>query len=172
MIPTKNPIDADWKVYTAITTLFVALGGTRALSDPTGGKPARIVPVQAIRVADDDGQRRTLVTPDEVADWFAYANEVFAIAGIAFSFDPNADDSADLNSTLLNNVSGVDDLDWRTARDFGKSGARGYPDKLVVFLRRGPGPGIGAGGFSWWDYNFVVMPRFAGSLCGHQNISL
>jgi hypothetical protein len=43
-----------------------------------------------------------------------------------------------------------------------------HPGKMVVFFRHGPGTGPAGGGFSWTDYNFVVMPGFNDTWVGEQ----
>src|SRR5204862_2859704 len=44
--------------------------------------------VLAVRIADDDGQRAARVTADDVTRWLAFANDVFAPAGVRFLFRP------------------------------------------------------------------------------------
>lgn len=153
-----------------LIALLVSVSGARA--GTAGGQPISTVPLQAVRVADDDGGRRTPISPSDVADWVAYANATFSVAQIDFSFDPDAGDFVDLNSTLINNITGIGDTNWRAARAYANTVAAQYPGKLVVFFRWGPDSVPTGGGFSWWDYNFVAAPWFTTSVCGHQNISL
>ena len=41
---------------------------------------------------------------------------------------------------------------------------------MVVYFRYGPNEKATAGGFSWWDYSFVVMPgRDDATHCGHPH---
>lgn len=49
--------------------------------------------------------------------------------------------------------------------------AAGFPDALVVFFRYGPGDRPTRGGFSWIDYDLVVMPGFTDAQhCGHAHV--
>ena len=42
-----------------------------------------------------------------------------------------------------------------------------------MLFRHGPGPNPTGGGFSWVDYDFVVMPGFdITTVCGKQNIGV
>jgi len=125
--------------------------------------------VQAIRVSDDDGSRQARTTPEQMQQWVDFANAAFAGARVQFEFDP-VQDFADLHSTALNNVTGIQDANWLAAKRLGNDTAAGYPGKLVSFTRYGPGPNPTGGAFSWWDYNFVAMSGFAdASHCGHPH---
>lgn len=157
--------------FVLLTAILTTLAGS-VPSHAANKASTVIVPLQAIRVADDDGGRRTMLTPAEVGLWVDYANTVFSTANISFSFDPNSNDFSDIHSTLLNNMTGVGDPNWSEARSYANAVAATYPGKLVVFCRWGPGASPTGGGFSWWDYNFAVIPGFDTSVCSHQNISL
>ncbi|MGV3721047.1 MAG: hypothetical protein ACO1SX_09070, partial [Actinomycetota bacterium] len=97
------------------------------------------VPVQAIAVSDDEGGRPPRVTPAQVKTWIDFTNRTFAPAGVRFDFRPDRRDYASLRSTLLNNVMGAEDADWRRAKAAGNQAAARYPGKLVILLRHGPG---------------------------------
>ena len=133
----------------------------------------RAVPVQIIRVSDDDGSRQASTTPADVLQWVSYANNVFWPAGVALIYNGSPQDFTDLKSTLINNMVGDGDANWVQARDYANSVSHQYPGKLVVFSRFGPGATATGGGFSWWDYDSVVCPGFnASSHCGHLNVGL
>jgi hypothetical protein len=132
-------------------------------------EPMLLVPLLALRVADDDGGRAARVGPEQVATWVAYANQVFRPAGVQLLFEPGA--FRELRSTLINSLSGTGQVDWREAKRIADQVASFYPDRLVVFFRHGPGSSPTGGGFSWTDYNFVVMPGwFDDAHCGHDHI--
>lgn len=49
--------------------------------------------------------------------------------------------------------------------------AAGFPDALVVFFRYGPGDRPTGGGFSWIDYDLVIMPGFTDAQhFGHAHV--
>ncbi len=142
---------------------------------PQGSLQIAMVPVHAFKVANDDGTKACSITPAQVAQWLAYANVVYAPAGLHFEFDPDAagPDWSEINSTLINQMAGVGDAQWTQERDAANAAAASVPNKLAVFFRYGPGSGATGGGFSWTDYQFVAMPGFNNTgLCGHQNIHL
>lgn len=160
----------------ALGGLLVALSGmavgpvaaqTQSASPGSGPLYARI---QAVRVADGNGKRAARVTPPQVEQWVRFANRVFASANIQFQFSPGAGDFIDLKSNLLNNLTGAEDPDWDARKRAGNALAAKHRGKLLVLFRHGPGPSATGGGFSWWDYNFVVMPGFDdASHCGHPH---
>jgi hypothetical protein len=135
----------------------------------TASPVALTVRFQAVQVSDDDGKRAGAVTTDQVKQWVDKANAIYAAADVRFLYDP-ASDFATLKSTLLNDMSGDTDTNWKSEVDAGNRAAAGYPGRLVVFFRHGPGKQATGGGFSSEDYNFVVMPGFGTSVCGYQNI--
>ncbi|RPH55336.1 MAG: hypothetical protein EHM81_14815, partial [Chloroflexi bacterium] len=129
------------------------------------------IAVQAIRVADDDGERQATITPEQVRAWVDKASEIYAVAGIRFLFDPQKD-VGERRSTLLNNIAGPADARWLAEADYGDEIAAQYPGKLVVFFHHGPGDVPASDGLSWHDYNFAIMPGWDASICGAQNIGL
>lgn len=131
----------------------------------------RVVPVQVFRVSDDDGGRRASVSPEDFENWVRFANNVFAPAGVAFIFSGAPLDFADLRSTLVNNMTGIGDPNWVQARSYANSVARMYPGKMLVFVRFGPGRGPTGGGFSWTDYDFIVLGGYGVVWhCGHASM--
>jgi len=132
-------------------------------------EPMLVVPLLALRVADDDGGRAARVAPEQVAAWVAYANQVFRPAGVQLLFERAA--FRELRSTLINRLEGTGQLDWREVKRIADEVASFYPDRLVVYFRYGPGSSATGGGMSWTDYNFVVMPGwFDDAHCGHDHI--
>lgn len=130
--------------------------------------------VRAIFLADDDGTRRVQVTPAQVLLWVAEANRVYQASGIRLLFDAaeSSGDWEELNSTLLNTMTGTAHPDWAQQMSLGNQIAAQTPDDMVVFFRWGPDAFPAGGGFSWTDYNFIVMPTFDTDVCGQQNIGL
>ena len=133
--------------------------------------PLITVPIEAIQVMDDDLQRQTRITAMQVRAWVSKANEIYARAGISFTF--NDLDFTYVQSSLLNHITGTGDPNWFEEIAYGDKLAANYPDKLVLFFRWGPDAGATGGGFSSVDYNFVAMPGFLTTkVCGYQNIGL
>lgn len=133
-------------------------------------QPLLEVPVLAIQVGDDDGARTARIEPGQIAAWVTFSNSVLRPAGVRISFDPT--DFRLLHSRLLNDLQGVEQADWRAAKRAGNQIAERHPDRLVVFFRHGPGEQATGAGFSWTDYNFVVMPGWPDdSHCGHEHTS-
>lgn len=146
-----------------------------AIPSPTvtliaGYEPILWVPIHAVRVMDDDGKRIAKITSAQIQAWVAEANRIYAWSGIQFTFDPK--DFTLLSSTLLNNISGVEDSNWFEEIAYGDQIAAQTPDKLVLFFRWGPGEDPTGGAFSSVDYNFVAMSGFDTGVCGYQNIGM
>ena len=129
--------------------------------------PTLSVRLRAVLVADDDGTYRVNITPQEVKTFVDRANEIFAIAKIQLLFDPavGSGDWEYLNSTLLNTMTGVEHPDWSSQKDEANAIAAQTPERILAFFRWGPGEQPTAGGFSWTDYDFVVMPGLTASWC-------
>jgi hypothetical protein len=126
--------------------------------------------IQAVKISDDDGRRAARITPAQVQEWVNFANRTFAAANVQFQFSPATGDFVELKSTLLNNLMGVEDPDWDAQKRAGNALAAKFRGKLLVVFRHGRGPSATGGGFSWWDYNFVVMPGWDDdSHCGHPH---
>ena len=130
------------------------------------------VPIQAVRACDDDGSRPAAITPQQVERWVNFANEVYAPAGIQFHYQ-TSDGLGERKSTLLNNVTGVEDHNWLEAKRTGNKVAAGHRGKLTLIFRHGPGRNPTGGGFGAVDYDFVAMPGFEVTrVCGKQNIGV
>jgi len=172
-----------------IAGLVVLLLSLQARAEPLKPKPAPdrpaltpaptprpeliTIPIHVARISDDDGKRAVDVTPEQLENWVRFANHAFSSADIGFQFDA-AKDISDVRSTRLNNVMGTEDNDWMEARREGNALAAHSARKgqLLVICRHGPGPSRTGKGFSWWDYNFVVMPGYSANRhCGRENIS-
>ncbi len=122
--------------------------------------------IQALRVADDDGQNMANISPDEIIRLVNKANDIFAQAGIRILFDPQKD--VDLvQSTVIANMLGKDDLHWQWEMDIADQIAAKYPGKLVIFFRQKTVEEPGRkGNFFWWDYNFTIVPIEGEKKCG------
>lgn len=130
------------------------------------------VRLQAIAVSDDDGRRAVRITPEQVKQWVDKANEIFALASVRFLYDPDLDFAA-LKSTILNDMTGDSDTNWKREVDTGNRVAADHTGKLVMFFIHGPEQGATGGGFSASNYNFVEMPGFNDTtVCGYQNIGI
>ena len=136
--------------------------------------------VQAYFVSDDDGSRQTrrgtaAEAAQDVATWVDKTNSIYSKAGIHLDFDPaaGAGDWADLQSTLINSMTGVEHPDWEAQKAAANAQAALTPDKMVAYLRWGDGASRTGGAFSWTDYNFIAMPDFdSTTVCGHQNLGI
>lgn len=168
---TSTPVAEPTSVLPTITpqpeptaTLFV-----QTFPDHNADLQLFSVHIQIIRVSDDDGQNLANVSVDEVIKLVNRANEIFAPASIRFIFDPQQDVDY-MQSTVIANMLGKDDLRWREEMDVADSIAAKYPDKLVVFVRQEPvEETAGRGNFFWWDYNFAVLPLHGDDICGNED---
>ena len=145
-----------------------------AASDGSSYSPL-VIPVHVVQVADDNGQHMAEITPAQFQEWVAKANDVYAVANLRFSFTPESSgpDWSTVQSSLINGMTGVSDVNWAAERDAANAIAAQHPEKLYVFVRYGPGANPTGGGFSWTDYNFIAAPGFPSSWsCGHQGFSL
>jgi hypothetical protein len=142
----------------------------QTLRIPSQASPTYIVPVVAVQARDSlGGSRPALITPAEIQQWLVRVNEVFATTGISFVYNNQL---LVLDNTDVNNLMGTDDPQWIRARDLLNQMAAQQRALLVVF-RYGPGPSPTGRGFSWWDYDFVIMPGFSvTTVCGVQNLGL
>jgi hypothetical protein len=139
--------------------------------DPDDHRTPLTMRIHAVRTADDGGGRAANITADQVVDWLAEANRVFAAARVRFEFDPVADFET-LNNTLLNTLdnSGANFGDQIVA---GNAIAAQHPGEAVVFFRHGSGAGPTGNGFSYHDIDFIAMPGFNDTgVCGHQNLTI
>ena len=128
------------------------------------------IPILAVRVSDDDGWRRTPITPIEIKRWVDHGNYIYAPSGIQFLYK-TADGMVELKSTRLNNFNGNSDPDWQESRRAANRVAAEHPGKLTLIFRHGPGPHPISHAFSWIDSDFVIMPAFsAANVCGRPNM--
>lgn len=145
--------------YEALVTEVKAQMEMRASLDP--GEVAKrryLVPLHAIRASDDDGRRAAEVTPPEVGKWVDKANEVFAVAGVRFVFnpDPGGPDWTEIRDTALNN------LESKLAHvRYAAQVSEGYPGKVVAIFRHGPGRTPVEDAYSSLYEKTLVMPGFA-----------
>jgi len=135
------------------------------------GLPLITVPVQAIRLANDDGTRATHVTLAEIEQYVQALNRAFAPAAVRFTFNATAPTPADyreVNSTLLNQMEGSLDAQWDAERTAANAEAHQHPGRLTLLFHWGASATPSSNGFSWTNYDFVVMPGLQDStLCGH-----
>ncbi|MCA9521988.1 MAG: hypothetical protein KC609_13490 [Myxococcales bacterium] len=183
-----SPTNADWGSVLSVTIDGTDVSGTQLASATfsyfafPANLPTIKVPLQAFRVSDDDGGRTTAITAQQVDAWTKKANEIYAVAGVEFLFDPNdPNDFIEIQSTLINQLGGTSDPQWIAERDAANLEASKHTEnvdgailkKAALFFRYGPGGSPTGGGFSWTDYNFVALPGFSVTVvCGHQNIQL
>jgi len=134
--------------------------------------------VHAVRVNDScPGQRPADINPDQVRRWVEKANEVYAVAGVRFEFDPTpkSGDWAVLNSTEVNDLYAElpGDIGWERGKAIGNELASHYPAKVLLLFHHGPGDDPTGGGFSSTTYSFVALPGFdVTTVCGVQNAFL
>ncbi len=148
----------------------VVIATILAQTAPKGASNHATIPIQAVRICDDDGGRPAAISPRQVKRWVDYANAVYARSDIHFRYEVS-DGLAARKSTLLNNIDGTGDRDWLQSKALGNRVAAEYPGKLTVLFRHGPGPNPTGHAFSWVDYDFVAMVGFdVTTVCGRQNI--
>lgn len=135
--------------------------------------------IQAVRVTDSNpGVRAAAITPEQVAEWVAKANEVYSAARIRFEFDPTpkTGDWSSLNATEVNDLEAdlPGDPTWEHGKAIANDLASRFPRKVLVLFRHGPGEKPTGGGFSSTTYDFVAMPGFdVTTICGaSQNACL
>ena len=132
--------------------------------------------VHAVFVSDDNGGRKTAITPSQVQAWVDKANEIYTSANIHLDFDPSpgSGDYEELRNTLINSMSGAGDANWIQERNAANAVAATTPHDMVTFFRWGPDPIYPTGAaFSGTDYNFIAATGFNDTyVAGHQNIGL
>lgn len=137
---------APFKTFLVLMMILSSLGGVgwaRAVDS---------IRVQAILVADRLGGGAATVTPQQITASLAYATQVYAPAGIEFTFDP-ASDVARVNNDLLYydcTLSPMADMnapkevppacDPKPNNDERNRIAQFYPGKLVVYFSVGIRP--------------------------------
>lgn len=173
-LPPPQKTNAEWGagvpplvriLFPVLLSLLPAYAADAAEQE----KDLIFIPVQAVILSDDDGARTADISDEEIFRFVDTANTVYADAGIQFEFIPDDANPARINSTVLNHMTGPESPDWRDVKNAGNAVARKYPGKMLVFFRHGPGNKPVETGFSWFDYNFVVMPPYsAAQHCGHQ----
>jgi hypothetical protein len=136
---------------------------------PNPAYPLLTVQIQAVQMADDDGKRLTQITNDQVKQWIDKANEIWAVAGIRYLYDPDADFPI-VKNTLVNSMEADADPNAAQDRRQGNEIAARYPGKLVILFRWGSRPNPGGQLFSGISENFVAGTTFNTVACGHQNL--
>lgn len=158
-----------------ISLCCIILWGWPVLSDMPADASSEFeselrVSIQAVIVSNDNGQRAARVTPRQFSRWVDFANRTFQAANIHFDFAPTTSITY-LKSSIMNRVTGTRDSNWKEAKRLGNKIAAEFSESIVVFCRYGPGEGPTGAGFSWTDYNFIVMPGFMDARhCGHDHL--
>jgi hypothetical protein len=134
--------------------------GTAFLAESPPFLPELVVPLVAVKVTDDGGGRAAEITAEQFGQWVDFANAVYTPIGVRFTFSPAQGDFVSVESTVLNNIHGAEQEHWIAARRRADAVAARYPGRLVVFIRHGSGSRGTGRGFSWFDYNFVVLPEW------------
>lgn len=143
-------------------------GEIRISKKATSSSPNYEIPVYAVQVTDDNGQRSAHISPQQVQEWIDRANIVYLIAGIKFTYDGNMET---MPSSEVNGVTGEEYKYWSEVKSVLNPMAKNKG--LLVVFRYGEGAYPTGGGFSSSAYNFVVMPGFQDtSICKVQNISI
>ena len=143
-----------------------------ALSAVAAGDCWFTLHTQAVRVTDSNpGARAADITPDQVAQWVAKANEVYAVARVRFEFDPTpkTGDWSALSATEVNDLEAdlPGDPTWEHGKAIADELASRFPRKVLVLFRHGPGEKPTGRGFSNTTYDFVALPGFdATTICG------
>ncbi|MFO7565270.1 MAG: hypothetical protein R6X02_21690 [Enhygromyxa sp.] len=141
----------------------------RVVRCPSADSPTYMVPIHALRLSNDDGTRTAAIDAAQIHQWIDRSNRVFEIAGVEFEFDGTIHD---LHDSKINGVTGTRDPHWAHVKSTVDAIAAQERAMVIVF-RHGPNAGATGGGFSWWDYDFVVMPGFNATwVAGKQNIGL
>lgn len=134
-------IEVDQPLESACTTLR-----------PTREFPNLHVTVRFYRVAEDNGNAPCPIDPAGLVAWVREANDIFGAAGIRLSCDDRFDIVR--NTDLVTSV-GVESPGWTEIKSMGDALAQ-QSRSIVVLVRAGAG-----NGYSWSDYDFIVMPAFA-----------
>ncbi len=131
-----------------------------------------VVTLEAVRVSDDDGSRPAAIDHRGISEWVAFANEVYASAGIRFIWDASAE-LEQIHSTTLNNAAFGDEAHWPEVKRLGNEVAARVQPAVPLLFRHGPEPHPTGQSWAGGDYDFVVMSGFEPStVCGEQNIGL
>ena len=152
---TDEEIEARYEEVKAYLEMVKASG---ALSEPITDQ--YVIPLHAVKVADDDGRREADITPQQFRIWVDRTNEIFASTGIQFTFspDPSGPDWTVIHDTALNNLQPASG----SMRYAEAEAMKLPPAKLVVFVRNGTGRSPERDAFSAWPRaNFVVMSGFS-----------
>ena len=116
------------------------------------------VPLKLIELSDDDGRFQGVFSKKRIEQYVQFTNEVFKKASLEFVLDLKKEPPVRMRSTVLNRMMGIEDANWIQTKQLGNQIAAKYPGRIVIFFRYGKGSGPNGSGFSWWDYDFVVMP--------------
>lgn len=115
------------------------------------------IPIHVIALSDDDGGRANQVGQGQIANHVAFANTLYAPAGIQFTFDP-ATDWETRNDTALNSIQNAGASWWTLPNAV----AARYPGKIVIFLRFGPDMTPVGNGFAYPPNTGQTVPPSVG----------
>ena len=140
----------------------------RVTRSPSVAAPIFEVAIHAIRARDTNGARATTITQDEIREWVNWANRIFEVTGIRFTYNGAI---ATIDDTDVNN--GDPSLPrWTYVKNMLDQVSR-HERNLVVLFRFGPdATRPTGGGFS--SEEFVVMPQFGtNNRCpGQENVGM
>src|SRR5689334_4886609 len=131
---------------------------------PRDTPPWITIPLQFIRMADDDGSRQTHLSSPQAQAWVDYANQVYSVANVRFTFDPLSSFSTVRNTTV--NTFTNSNATW-VANQL----AHSFPEKMTIIAYWGEDPTWATGGgFSSATCDFAAMPVFYDTgACEGQN---
>jgi hypothetical protein len=122
------------------------------------------VPLRMIVLSDDDGGRTPAITAAEMRAWIDRANEIYARAGVRFTWDGTVETR---RSTLLNSITTLTDPMWPTQLGQGDAIANEQPGVVPVLFRFGPGASQDPSSFAGTAFEFVVSTAFGAAIrCG------
>jgi hypothetical protein len=123
--------------------------------------------IQAVFLANDDGSDRSTIEMEQIIHWVDQANLIYSQASLRFYFDPGVD-TINYDNSVLNNVTGTQDLNWDKAVVEGEKIAQAYGGKIIVLFRNPPMDGeVGS-----LEEDFIFMPSTVQQICGQPDESL
>jgi hypothetical protein len=134
---------------------------------PLEVQPWITIPLQWMRMADDSGSRQTHLSAPQVQAWVDYANQVYSVANVRFTFDPLSSFST-VRNTIVNTMTNS------SANLIANQLTRCFPGKMVIIDYWGSDPTWATGGgFSSATCDYAAMPGFYDTGgCEGQNFTL
>ncbi len=131
-----------------------------------------VVTLEVFRVSDADGSRPAAIDRRGISEWVAFANEVYASAGIHFEWNAS-EEPEEIHNTTLNNATFGDEAHWPEVERLGNEVAARVHPAMPLLFRHGAKSHPTGQSWAGGDYDFVVMSGFEPStVCGVQNIGL